>query len=115
MNNNKLIAEFMGYKLARCNNGLAWESPHRKAIDDVFGIHGRLWREDDTKYCWHTDWNWLMEVVQKIESLGYVFIIEGGKAEFGEMVSKTRCFINKNKITSTYTAVVEFIKEYNKD
>ena len=25
MENNKLIAEFMGYKLAKCNNGLAWD------------------------------------------------------------------------------------------
>jgi hypothetical protein len=56
-----------------------------------------------------------MPVVQKIESLGYVFTIQGGKAEYGEMISETRCFIAENKRSSTYNAVVEFINQYNKD
>jgi hypothetical protein len=56
-----------------------------------------------------------MPVVEKIESLGYVFTIQGGKAEYGEMISETRCFIAENKRSSTYNAVVEFINQYNKD
>ena len=58
----------------------------------------------------HSSWDWLMPVVQKIESLGYVFTIQGGKAEYGEMISETQCFIAEDKLSSTYNAVVEFIK-----
>ena len=83
MNDNKLIAEFMGVKPP-------------------------LYME------YHTSWDWLIPVVEKIESLGYVFTIQGGKAEYGEMISETQCFIAEDKLSSTYQAVVEFIKEYNK-
>jgi len=113
MENNKLIAEFMGYKLAKCNNGLAWESPYKKSVEDTFELHGRLWRENDSYYKFHTSWDWLMPVIEKIESLGYVFNIQGGKAEYGEMISETRCFIAEDKLSSTYKAVVQFIKNQN--
>tara|TARA_B100001059_G_scaffold107813_1_gene107492 strand:- start:402 stop:665 length:264 start_codon:yes stop_codon:yes gene_type:complete len=86
MKENKLIAEFM----------------------DVNLIEGQLGD-------YHTSWDWLMPVVQKIESLGYVFTIQGGKAEFGEMISKPQCFTSKDKISSTYDAVVEFINQLNKE
>lgn len=118
MNNNKLIAEFMGYKLGRCSNGFAWESPHRKWIDDVFRIHGRLWREDDTKYCWHSDWNWLMEVVEKIQRC----LMDDNTLTIGYRRCEIECFekgysiivSDEPTIRATYKAVVEFIKEYNK-
>lgn len=93
MNNNKLIAEFMGIKLTE--NGLAWDYINNPIPS------------------YHTSWDWLMPVVQKIESLGYVFTIQGGKAEYGEMISKTQSFIAEDKLSSTYKAVVEFIKQYN--
>ena len=86
MNDNKLIAEFMG---------LEYTGSRLKDFD--------------------TSWDWLIPVVQKIESLGYVFIIQGGKAEYGEMISETRCFIAEDKLSSTYKAVVEFIKQYNQN
>jgi len=86
MENNKLIAEFMGYVYV--------DSPKNELPP------------------YHLSWDWLMPVVQKIESLGYVFTIQGGKAEHGEMVSKSQCFIAEDKLSSTYKAVVEFIKEW---
>ena len=67
----------------------------------------------------HESWDWLMPVVEKIESLGYELII-----------AESRCKINHNtdhsieevinidiigsKIEATYQVVVEFINEYNK-
>ena len=84
MEDNKLIAEFMNHEY-RCD------------------AHGNTY---------NNSWDWLMPVVQKIESLGYVFTIQGGKAEYGEMVSKSQCFIAEDKLSSTYKAVVEFIKEW---
>ncbi len=83
----------MGIKLTE--NGLAWDYINNPIPS------------------YHTSWDWLMPVVQKIESLGYVFTIQGGKAEYGEMISKTQSFIAEDKLSSTYKAVVEFIKQYN--
>ena len=98
MKENKLIAEFMNMKYSdkRSFNNGEW----------TYSI------ESLNKF---KTWDWLMPVVQKIESLGYVFTIQGGKAEFGEMISKPQCFTSKDKLSSTYDAVVEFIKQYNKE
>ena len=95
MKDNKLIAEFMGN--------------YHATFEDSVGLE--YYDEDDMEY--HTSWDWLMPVVEKIESLGYVFTIQGGKAEYGEMVSRTRCFIVNDKLSSTHQAVAEFIKAYN--
>ena len=84
--NNILIAEFMG--LERLSD--ATNSMYHHEGDFI----GR-----NLEY--HTSWDWLMPVVQKIESLGYVFTIQGGKAEYGEMISETRCFIAEDKLSST--------------
>jgi len=72
--------------------------------------------EDDLEY--HLSWDWLMPVVEKIESLGYELII-----------AESRCKINHNtdhsieevlhlelicsKREATYQAVVKFINRYN--
>ena len=93
---NILIAEFM----QKGSEGFGFY--------DFDGCHYRL---NGLKF--YSSWDWLMPVVQKIESLGYVFTIQGGKAEYGEMISETRCFIAENKRSSTYKAVVEFIKNQN--
>ena len=98
MKENKLIAEFMGSE---------W---HKAWFKDVCIIS-----PSNISYKFHSSWDWLMPVVQKIESLGYVFTIQGGKAEFGEMISKPQCFTSKDKLSSTYDAVVEFIKQLDKE
>jgi hypothetical protein len=100
MNNNKLIAEFMGVP----------QGKHTHFMVEPFALESYA-DVDDLKY--DASWDWLMPAVQKIESLGYVFTIQGGKAEYGEMISETRCFIVEDKLSSTYKAVVEFIKEHN--
>ena len=102
MKDNKLIAEFMGVP----------QGKHTHFMVEPFALESYA-DVDDLKY--DASWDWLIPVVQKIESLGYVFTIQGGKAEYGEMMSETRCFIAEDKLSSTYQAVVEFIKTYNND
>lgn len=58
--NNKLIAEFMGFVESPTTNKY-WT----KRSLEGFGI-GEL---VDLKF--HTDWNWLMQVVEKIETTSY--------------------------------------------
>lgn len=100
--NNKLIAQFMG--LTNHHNDSSMMVTKTPQGNEIVPI-------DALQY--ETCWNWLIPVVEKIESLGYVFTIQGGKASFGEMISKPKNYIKDNKLTSTYIAVIEFIKEYN--
>lgn len=66
-----------------------------------------------------TDWNWIMPVIERIESLGYV--VDIGKNQCH--INKTGMFsdwfscdiIDETKILSTYKAVVQFIKFYNQN
>ena len=108
--NNKLLAEFMGcYQ----NNEGFWgfeNTPNHKTWNNDRFL-------DCTKY--DTDWNWLMEVVEKIESLTYkgfniyvdittlTFIhTEESNLEIAEVFGGT-------KIENTYNACVQFVQWYN--
>lgn len=70
--NNKLLADFMGLVQSSIKNKYLTE----KSLEG-FGI-GQL-----TELKFNTDWNWLMEVVEKIESVkdkqGCSFFVEISK------------------------------------
>lgn len=87
--NNKLIAEFMGLVVSDRDN---YTSELHTNVDA------------DLKY--HTSWDWLMPVVDKI--LDISFQDEGDAEDF---YSIRDCMPD---INHTYKAVVEFIKQYNK-
>jgi len=97
--NNKIIAEFMG-NLTNENNIVVWKNAP-KYINE-------LTRLEDAKY--HTDWNWLMEIVEKIyqTDLYYDKYIDFNSSMFssGKIELST-------KISSVYNGCVEFIKWYN--
>lgn len=96
--NNKLIAEFMKYEWYEINK------PYiavRKPNGDV--IHFR------------TDWNDLMEVVEKINGLNNVVEIHDNHVR---VVSNERSnalidVVEGSMLEATYNACVEFIKLYN--
>ena len=103
--NNKIIAEFMWWK--------------EQEEDFMFNpkTSGSIYIKS---LLFHKDWNWLMEVVEKIESLGNYINITGTYTSIGAIEQKNRLFfIEKdslnNKIEAVYKAVVEFIKWYNKN
>ena len=108
MENNKLIAEFMGLEVLYRPNSNGFIEISDTELCDV----------DDLIY--HTSWNWLMPVVEKIEDLGYDVIIRQGTCEIrGEDVNgmeydNFKCF-DAGKHITTYSAVVEFIKWHNKN
>ena len=105
MNDNKLIAEFMGMTCGVPNDDSVMIQMTSQGNEVVPII--------TMKY--HTSWDWLMTVVEKIENLGYEFIIV-----------ESRCKINHNtdhsieelfhmetigsKFKTTYNAVIQFIK-----
>ncbi len=114
-NNNKLIAEFMGYEIIYRPNSNGFIEISDTELCDV----------DDLEY--HKSWDWLMPVVEKIEEItiednnmtikSHRFLVEIvlGSCEIYDSVSSSVVGSGDygNKLDSTYNAVVEFIKWYN--
>jgi len=111
--NNKLIAEFMGIEsfkdsLASLNDGKI------NISKDVY---------EQAKY--HTSWDWLMPVVEKIESIIFdennsfnvtigstiYCVIQDSNGECYDMTYDGE----KTKLLVVYKAIVEFIKWYNEN
>jgi hypothetical protein len=120
--NNRLIAEFMGYNEEIVN-------------DEVyFTLPDMLESLSDEELHYHSDWNWLMEVVGRIESIkSYDRDVFGTEVKIykdkctiksghyntkGVVYSKEQYFDGirqeKSKKESTYTLCIDFIKWYNK-
>lgn len=59
------------------------------------------------------DWNLLMEVVEKIESLGIVVEIRENVCYIETSQGNYTSELEETKIQATYKAVVEFVKWYN--
>jgi len=104
--NNKIIAEFLG-RTGKANKLLY----AFKNLD----YRGQIWfNENELRF--HLDWNWLMEVVEKIEKQGFIFDIKnyttkittGWKIGFKPIKTDS-----DTKIQSVYNACLEFIKWYN--
>lgn len=128
-NNNKLIAEFLGWRESIIHHqGKKYDYELPSTIEMI--------GESDLHYCsdcgndlhykhsiflnemlFHSSWNWLMEVVEKIEDLNYS--IEMNKQEENDY----QCLIIKKdikvqtfseiKIQAVYQAVIQFITWYN--
>jgi len=95
MNDNKLIAEFMGEKFTD-NSGVV-QGLNYKLIEKKHG-------KGNNGFRFHTSWDWLMPVVEKC--------FDTQQPEEGQ-----HYFINESLLTMdievVYDRVVEFIKQYN--
>ena len=107
LENNKLIAEFLSVKIHPC---VTIEKLKFLPIEER-GLYNGYFIED-LKY--HEDWNWLMEVVEKIESLGYRIEIVKHICRI-YLSNKETIIISENtpKIEAVHNACVEFIQWYN--
>ena len=109
--NNKLIAEFLGKtNLITENQFLSMEhKAHNPTIIEYL------------KY--DTDWNWLMQVVEKIQlnskKFGIVTLHGLGRTKIDcynneKLSNRIDILDQKYGIAPTYNACIEFIKWYNK-
>jgi hypothetical protein len=107
-NNNKLIAEFMGVQLF-------FGEPYNKDIEQWEVFFDTLYETKDLAY--HTDWNWLMPVIRKIEELGNDVLITTNYIQIAFDEGEQFIVIDdlNIKINSVYKAVIEFIKWYNEN
>ena len=108
MKNNKLIAEFMGAVGTPKYNPTEWDVYITGCLDvdsdDEKAQH--FYTPDEMKY--HTSWDWLMPVVQKIDDLF------GENDDVDYWINGVHNAVLLFDIDNTYDAVVEFIKEHNK-
>ena len=117
--NNKLIAEFMG---GLYNNQAMLSLQSNEIWLPYHGVCN--YKSDNGKSLkYHSDWNWLMRVVEKIEKIpekndnwfnvtvgaSCYCIIQDATGELSfEIIGDGR-----TKIEATYNACIEFIKWYN--
>lgn len=112
--NNKIIAEFMGLSYCEKHLYTGWykNHEHNERICDFNGL----------KY--HSDWNWLMQVVEKIESIEdqrFLFQISSRQGFYAEV--RMRFYYNekiedafgKTRIEAVYNACLTFIEWYNEN
>jgi len=108
--NNRLIAKFMGLPTETFNSGIL-----------NYGFDEGWYELEELSF--HTDWNWLMPVVDKIESLVFdetnSFNVTIGATSYCVIQdSNGECYDmaydgQRTKLLCVYQAVVEFIKWYN--
>jgi prolipoprotein diacylglyceryltransferase len=105
--NNRLIADFMGYETYEHTNSIAINIGEGNEFNsEVFGhIH--------TKF--HESWEWLMSVVEKIENIQFNVEQSGGSCTIHPCVLKEPVFetYSTNRLEATYQAVIQFIEWYN--
>tara|TARA_R100001163_G_C5036722_1_gene175740 strand:- start:100 stop:693 length:594 start_codon:yes stop_codon:yes gene_type:complete len=111
MKENKLIAEFMGYENVGTLNNPMYDYYDNDFQDGSYEVKD---------LCYHKSWDWLMPVVEEIESLGYTF-----EKNFQRIDKDWQCLIvkgndilyqefNTDSRIACYQVVVEFINEYNR-
>ena len=95
--NNKLIAEFMG-----CNPIFKDKKEYQMVTHE-----NMCYGANELQY--HKDWNWLMEVVEKISNIKH-WSLNATIDWLSESQNRDGIYT----IQDMYESVVEFIKEYNK-
>jgi len=107
--NNILIGEFKGWRY----------NPHDGKLSSFSLPNNKMLFLDGCKF--HEDYRFIMEVVEQIEALGFVFRMRGNLTTFlrpkGSKFVKiwNDEFKGKNKVEAIYNAVVEFIKWHNEN
>ena len=130
--NNKLLAEFLEFEKVKFLNGC-----YTFIIPDYLshGEYKNLTLEDNKEVvAWdvenlifHKDWNWLMEVVEKIHGMrSYGVLINPNGTYIQDEDDKVICITFKNEevngevisssnIEATFNCCVEFVKWLNKN
>lgn len=112
-NNNTLIAEFMEVEVQDEVYFILPQFPYCNQLTDYNTYDS--YKKETLEY--HKNWNWLMSVVEKIESLEYTVNIEFSTVfinhsddDFEQIIGFGEHY---SKIQAVYNACIEFIKYHN--
>ena len=116
--NNQLIAEFMGVfdKILSTGNIHSWsDAPFYYTTEDT---REKVIKNISKYSKYSKDWNWLMQVVNKIENMGNDVLITSNYVQI--TYNEGENFINLElkgniMLEAVYNACVKFIKWYNKN
>jgi hypothetical protein len=115
MKDNILIAKFMGWNWSKEGNGKTYLMNPRLQPEEI------IYSTRPEQLVFHKSWDRLMPVIEKIEKLGVTTQIcyaAGSKTYCTWILGLYNDYDSTNvfpsKIESVYSAVVEFIKWYNK-
>jgi hypothetical protein len=117
---NKLIAEFMGAKPCKDWQGYdGYEHPHwlhfqwSNRVQDNLELYS--YRYSQLEY--HSSWDWLMPIIERIESLGYRWEI--GMSTISPYhyckIWSIGSIEGISPLDAIYGACIEFIKWYNQN
>lgn len=112
LENNKLIAEFMAVEEAYNPNGNDWVL--KTTTPDAYGDTDILESCKDNELQYHTDWNWLMPVVEEIHTHGCEVVISSNGvttiyAPSGEVLAEESSEEENHMHDATYKAIVNYI------
>lgn len=117
---NKLIAEFMGAIVSKQTLFENDKDIETLVIDvysrppffnnDLYNTYGWMSYENLDKMLYHSSWDWLMPVINKIYESDWYYKWKDTSGQFEKEV-----FINTKFIETTWEQVVEFIKWYNEN
>lgn len=127
---NKLIAEFMGFKSHKfeTEDGAGYDVeligyPKKHSITMSCAYYGTLQFNIDMVLSWssrffyHSSWDWLMPVVEKIVSMGFVietrFTLAGNDVHIIKEEERLNVVAYSRVIDAVYNTVIQFVQWYN--
>ena len=124
LEDNKIIAEFLDWEFDDLSE--TFETPFLKLVDPhAFGDEQFSCKLQDFELEFHSDWNWLMKVIEKIHSMqSYGVLINPNGTYIQDEDDKVICMTFKNEevngeiisssnIEATFNCCAEFVKWYN--
>jgi hypothetical protein len=118
---NRMIAEFMGGEFEKMHfNGVEQEvvtliNCHQIKMSQLMSVY-------TSNLLFHTSWDWLMPVVEKIETelkyevlIGRIYSQVNIIGDEDNTISKWVCGDPKKKLEITYETICQFIEWYNEN
>lgn len=103
---NEQIASMLGWKIT---DGIISYIPEENSFQHEVGYSANGFLQ------FHSDWNWLMEAVEFIESKGYEIGIFANRVEIITTIEENRIYETggKTKKEAVFIAVSDFARQFN--
>jgi hypothetical protein len=130
VNNNRLIAEFMGYEVIPYQHNEYRPIYNGNKFVKTIGDEKKLWGGlnlqftgrfvENVIYPYDKDFNYLLPIIRKIEEQGYVVSIAGIKYQIYRVLEENNPIVSlvcgdlSKKTEMVYDLIIMFIEHFNK-